>query len=59
FIDKVPVDRVQEFESEFLERLTLRHEAVLDAIRETGTLSDEAREVFEKEAKDLAELYVE
>jgi F-type H+-transporting ATPase subunit alpha len=59
FIDKVPVDRVQEFESEFLERLTLRHEDVLDTIRETGKLSDEAREVFEKEAKDLAELYSE
>jgi F-type H+-transporting ATPase subunit alpha len=59
FIDKVPVDKVRDFEEELLERLTLRHEDILTQIRESGTLSDEAKEVFEKEAKDLAELYSE
>jgi F-type H+-transporting ATPase subunit alpha len=59
FLDAVPVDDIVEFEEEFVERLRLRHEGVLDAIRETEQLSDEATETFEQVASDLAEVFSE
>ncbi len=56
-LDQVPTEKVQEFESELLERMTLRHEGVLSEIRSTGKTSDEAKETIDKEARDLADLY--
>ncbi|MFW5955730.1 MAG: hypothetical protein ACOCSK_03220 [Rhodothermales bacterium] len=56
-LDKIPTDRIREFEMEFIERLTLRHDDVLRSIVETGTLSDEAREVFKKVATELTDVY--
>jgi len=57
-LDPVPVDRIQDFEKEFLERLRLRHEDRLAAIHKTGKLDDETKEVFKNEARELASLYV-
>lgn len=59
FLDDVPVDDIEEFESEFIERLRLRHEDVLAEIRETEELTEEAEEVFEQAAEDLTEVYAE
>jgi F-type H+-transporting ATPase subunit alpha len=58
-LDPIPVEDVQEFEEEYVERLRLRHEEVLEEIRETEALSDAAEEAFESVATDLAEVYAE
>ncbi|HKL87577.1 MAG TPA: hypothetical protein VJ884_01135, partial [Salinibacter sp.] len=55
----VPVDDIEEFEEEYIERLRLRHEGVLAEIRETEGLNEEAEEAFESVATDLAEVYAE
>ena len=59
YLDPIPVEDVQEFEEEYVERLRLRHEEVLEEIRETEALSDAAEEAFESVATDLAEVYAE
>jgi len=56
-LDEVPLESIQEFEEEYLERLRLQHESVLTEIQETGTLSDDAKETFEKVAADLTDVY--
>jgi F-type H+-transporting ATPase subunit alpha len=58
-LDPVPVEDIEEFEEEYLERLRLRHEEVLDEIRETEDLSEAAEEAFESVAADLADVYAE
>jgi len=56
-IDSVPIDQIQKFEQEFLERLRLRQEGALGDIRATGMLSDETKAAFRKEAEELVALY--
>ena len=58
-LDQVPTDKVEDFEAEYIERLQLRQEEALTEVRTTGKLSDEVREVFRKEAEDLAAVYAE
>src|SRR6056297_1214036 len=58
-LDPVPVDDIEEFEEEYIERLRLRHEGVLAEIRETEEISEETEEAFEEVAEDLAEVYAE
>ncbi len=45
-LDEVPVVDVRRFEDEFLEYLSLKHKGTLDAIRDTGNLTDEDLAVF-------------
>ncbi len=59
FLDDIPVDDIEDFEEEYLERLRLRHEEVLAEIRETEALTDAAEEVFEEVAADMADVYAE
>jgi F-type H+-transporting ATPase subunit alpha len=59
YLDPVPVDDIEEFEDEYIERLRLRHEEVLAEIRETEELTEDAEEAFESVAEDLAEVYAE
>jgi len=59
YLDPVPVDDIEEFEEEYIERLRLRHEDELSEIRETEELSEAAEEAFESVAEDLAEVYAE
>jgi len=59
FLDPVPVDDIEEFEGEFIERLRLRHEGALDEVRETEEISESTEEAFEEVAEDLAEVYAE
>jgi F-type H+-transporting ATPase subunit alpha len=59
FLDPVPTEDILDFEEEYLERLRLQHGEVLDEIRETGKLPDEATETFETVAEELADVYGE
>ncbi len=58
-LDDVPVDDIEDFEEEYLERLRLRHEDVLTEIRETEELTEAAEDVFEEVAADMADVYAE
>jgi F-type H+-transporting ATPase subunit alpha len=57
YLDAIPVDKVGEFEIEYLDRLKLKHEGVMKSLATKGALSDEVIAALEKEAKELAELY--
>jgi F-type H+-transporting ATPase subunit alpha len=58
-MDKVPVERIREFEKEFIERMKMRHGALLASIAEKGVMDDEVVEALKNEAADLADLYSE
>jgi F-type H+/Na+-transporting ATPase subunit alpha len=53
-LDAIPVERVREFEAGYLERIRMKHPEHLASIQQTGQMSDEVLEVFEREARDLA-----
>src|SRR5690606_6949426 len=52
----VPVDKVKEFEAEYLQQLEQRHPEVLKALKE-GKYNDELTGVLEKVATELADKY--
>ncbi|MBB1140600.1 F0F1 ATP synthase subunit alpha [Myroides sp. WP-1] len=52
----VPVNKVKEFEKDFLEALNTRHRDVLDQLK-AGKFGDEQTSVLEKVAKELASKY--
>ncbi len=56
-LDDVPVARLGELETEFIGKLQIQHQDLLDAIRETGVLSDEHQETLASVASDLADLF--
>lgn len=58
-LDKIPVDRIREFENQFVERLEMKHTAAMSEIRTTGTMSDEIAELLKKEAEDLTTIFQE
>ena len=55
-IDDVPVNRVREFERNFLDMLRNKHKDVLDSLR-AGKLEDSSTDTLAKVAKDLAKEY--
>jgi F-type H+-transporting ATPase subunit alpha len=55
-INKVPVDKVKEFEFEYLSYLENKHKNVLDALR-AGKLDDEITSTLEKAASELTAKY--
>ncbi len=52
----VPVNKVKEFEKDFLEYLNSKHRETLDALK-AGKLDDKITDVIEKVAKDLSAKY--
>jgi len=56
YLDKVPVDKVKEFETEFLQAMKNQHKAVLDNLR-AGKLEDADLETVKKVALELAGKY--
>jgi F-type H+-transporting ATPase subunit alpha len=48
----VPVNKVKEFEKDFIEFLDLKHRAVLDSLRD-GVLNKDITDILEKVAADL------
>ena len=59
YLDPIPVDDIEEFEEEYVERLRLQHEETLKEIRDTEELTDAVEEAFESVAEDLSEVYAE
>ncbi len=55
-LSKVPVNKIREFEAEFLNFLENKHKAVLDAIKKGG-IGDDVTSVLEAVAKDLTAKY--
>lgn len=55
-LNKVPVDRIKEFEEEFLNFMNEKHRDTLDTLQ-AGKLTDEATQTLEKVAADLSEKY--
>ena len=55
-LNKVPVEKVKEFEEEYLQLMESSHQAVLDDLK-AGKLTDEAIQTMTKVAKDLASKY--
>jgi F-type H+-transporting ATPase subunit alpha len=54
----VPVNRVREFEEEFLDLLELKHKDLLGELRK-GVLKEKEEKVLEKVAKEIASRYEE
>ncbi len=52
----VPVNKIKEFESEFLNQLDVRHRPVLDALR-AGKIDDSITSVLEQVAKEISAKY--
>ena len=57
-IGEVPVEDVKAFEETLLERVRVQHSEVLDSIRESGRLSDEAAETIREIVEDVAATYI-
>lgn len=57
YLDKVPLNKVKQFEKEFLAILTTQHKDVMDSLR-SGKLDDHSIEVIKKEASDMAKKFV-
>ena len=53
---QVPVNKVKEFEKEYLEFLNVSHGDILDQLK-AGKLTDEITATLEKVAQDLSEKY--
>jgi F-type H+-transporting ATPase subunit alpha len=56
-LDKMPVEKVGEFQKELLSRLHLQHPEVLKSVVDSGVMSDEAAEAIKKVASDLATVF--
>ena len=52
----VPISKVKNFETEFIELLELKHRDTLDSLRD-GLLNDDITKVLEKVAADLIVKY--
>ena len=53
YLDKVPVNKVKDFEKDFLNLLKTQHRAILDNFK-AGKFEDSDLEVIKKIANDLA-----
>jgi F-type H+/Na+-transporting ATPase subunit alpha len=56
YVDKVPENKVKEFEKEYLLQLNAQHRDVLDGLR-AGQLTDDMSDTLGKVAQDLASRY--
>ncbi len=55
-LSKVPVDKVRQFEAEFLEQMELRHRSILDTIK-SGSLTEECETAIQNLVKELTSKY--
>ncbi len=55
-LKNVPVEKIKDFEVEFIEYLELKHQEILDSIKE-GTLTGETANTLEKVALEIASKY--
>ena len=57
-LDDVPLERIKEFERDFIERMTLNHADVMSGIRDSGKMEDGYADTIQKVASDLLSVYV-
>lgn len=57
-LDAVPVEDIQDFEETLLQRMRAQHESILDGIRESGKLSDDAKSEIRDIVSDVASTYI-
>ena len=57
FMDKVPLNRVKEFEKEFLAVMANQHTEIMDNLR-AGKLDDKTVEVLKEEATNMAKKFI-
>lgn len=57
FLDKIPEQKVKEFEKEFLSLLKVKHRKALDGLK-AGQLTDEITNTLAEVAKDLSPRYI-
>jgi len=55
-LNKVPVNRIKEFETEFLDFMEAKHSNILDLLRR-GQLTDEVTSTLERVGAELASKY--
>jgi F-type H+-transporting ATPase subunit alpha len=55
---KVPVDKIRQFEDDFLHQMELKHNDMLQSLR-AGKLDDSVLETLEKVAKEIAGKYTD
>jgi F-type H+-transporting ATPase subunit alpha len=55
-LSKVPVDKIKEFETEFLSYMEQKHQNILDTLR-AGQLTDEVTSTLEKASSELTAKY--
>jgi F-type H+-transporting ATPase subunit alpha len=52
-LSKVPIDKVHEFEKQFLNLLEVKHKDILEQLRQ-GVVNDEIKQVLKEEAEIIA-----
>ena len=57
-LDEVPVEDIQDFEETLLQRMRTQHESILNGIRESGKLSDDAESEIRDIVSDVASTYI-
>lgn len=56
YLDHVPLDKVHDFEQQYLATLMREHSEILDRIT-AGSFDDKAKKVLDKQAIELARSY--
>jgi F-type H+-transporting ATPase subunit alpha len=59
YLDDLPVEQAQEFESGLLDHLRTRHGDIGRTIRETGKLDDDTTQALEKAVEDFKSSFAE
>ena len=53
-LKNISVEKISEFEEEFLHHIEIEHPEVYKELRETGTLSDNVAKILEQVANEVA-----
>ena len=59
YLDDLPIEKVQDFETKFLDAMRTRHTNILDEIRESGKLEDSTIDALKKAVEDFKQSYTE
>jgi len=59
YLDKLPIEKVAEFEEKYLENLSLNHKALLEKIEKEKVVAPDQEKTLEKVAKSILEDYYE
>jgi F-type H+/Na+-transporting ATPase subunit alpha len=59
YLDDIPVDKVQQFETELLDHMRTRHSGIGETIRETGVLDDDTVEKLKKAVEEFKSMFTD